>query len=60
MWGGLNMILDKPAKKKFIDAKKFSENARKVLESLKQERDFLLEKKIKNGNNISFGSPIYS
>lgn len=50
------MSLPKPEKKKLIDEKKFVENAKKVLKSLKEEREFLLEREIKNGDNISLRS----
>ena len=46
------MSLPKP-EKKLLDEKKFVANAKKVLKSLNEEREFQLEEKIKSGDNIS-------
>jgi hypothetical protein len=47
-----NMELPK-IEKKLINVAEFKKNAEKVRKSLEEERDFLIEKKLKNGNTVS-------
>lgn len=41
---------------KLIDEKKFVEKAEKVKKILKEEAEFLLERKLKDGNSLSSGA----
>jgi hypothetical protein len=48
--------LPKVTKKKLIDEKSFVKNAEKVKKILEQEAEFLLERKLRNGNNLPQGT----
>ncbi len=52
------MKLPKIEKKKLIDEKEFVKNAKRVKKSLEEELKFLLEKKLKNGDNLPLESGI--
>lgn len=49
----MNMVLPKPKKKKLIKTKEFLKVAEKVKVSLKEEADYLREKKNTYGDKLS-------
>ncbi len=53
------MVLPKPKKKKLIRTKEFIKVAKIVEESLKEEAEYLREKKNRYGDNISSYAPFF-
>lgn len=54
------MSLPKVKNKKLINRKEFVKVAKKVLKSLEEEVSYLRNKKIKNGDNISYNPYSFS